>query len=176
MTDYRRIHVPGACWFFTVALATRRGNDRLVASISLLREAFAFVRRTRPFAIDAIVVLPEHLHCVWTLPTDDSDYSTRWRLLKSHFSRALPATEYIPHNRARRGERSIWQRRFWAHLIVDEADFAAHIDYIHWNPVKHGYVERAADWEFSSFRRFVARGIYPLDWGVARDFDFDAGE
>ncbi|MEZ5463699.1 MAG: transposase [Lysobacteraceae bacterium] len=175
MTAYRRARTPGACWFFTVNLAERRGNRRLVENVDVLRAAFSTVHSRRPFHINAIVVLPDHLHCIWTLPQGDADYATRWGLIKAKFSRALPAGERINASRQSRGERGIWQRRFWEHQIRDDRDFEQHVDYIHFNPVKHGHVSCVKDWPHSSFHRFVARGIYPLDWG-GTDVRIPAGE
>jgi putative transposase len=164
MTSYRRNFVAGGSYFFTVNL-TDRSSQLFVEHMPLLRAAFRYARTRHPFTIDAIVVLPEHLHAVWTLPEGDSDYPLRWRLIKSAFSRALPATEAVSSSRARKSERGIWQRRFWEHTIRDERDFARHVDYIHFNPVKHGYVRKVRDWPYSSFRRMVKLGIYPEDWG-----------
>ena len=151
-------------------LTLERQGRLLVEHVDLLREAVRAVRRERPFHIDAWVVLPDHLHAVWTLPVGDSDYSGRWREIKKAFSKGLPKTERLSAVRAAKGERGIWQRRFWEHTIRDDADYAAHIDYVHINPVKHGLVERVAQWPYSSFHRAVAMDLYPLDWasdGVA---------
>ncbi len=175
MTEYRRANVPGACWFFTVNLAHRRHNRLLVERIADLREAFATVREGHPFHLDAIVILPEHLHCLMTLPAGDADFATRWALIKGNFSRRVEKGEHVSASREKRGERGIWQRRFWEHLIRDEEDFIRHADYIHWNPVKHGWVRRAADWPHSTFHDYVARGIYPVDWGGTAG-DMMAGE
>ncbi len=166
MTNYRRVRVPGATWFFTVALAQRQGNDLLIHKVDALRSAFRQVQQRHPFHLDAVVVLPEHLHCIWTLPDGDADISSRWGLIKAAFSRSLTRAEHRSTSRRKRGERGVWQRRFWEHLIRDDEDFRGHADYIHWNPVKHGYVSRPAEWPYSSFGRFVARGLYPVDWGV----------
>ncbi len=165
MTEYRRAYVPGASWFFTVNLAHRKGNRLLVEHADLLRASFTAVRENHPFRIDAIVILPEHLHCIMTLPEGDADFSTRWTLIKSGFSRAIKKGEHVSASRQTRGERGIWQRRFWEHLIRDQEDFNRHADYIHWNPVKHGWVRHAADWPNSTFHDSVRRGIYPVDWG-----------
>ncbi|KAF1721044.1 REP-associated tyrosine transposase [Pseudoxanthomonas wuyuanensis] len=164
MTEYRRPRTPGATWFFTVNLAERRGNTRLVAHVDALRRSFALVRSRHPFHIEAIVILPDHLHCLWRLPDGDADNATRWGLIKAGFSRAIPRNERINASRLSRGERGIWQRRFWEHQIRDETDYAAHVDYIHYNPVKHGHADTAAEWPYSSFHAFVAKGLYPLDW------------
>lgn len=138
--------------------------------IDSLRDAFQEVKKAHPFDIDAIVVLPDHLHSLWTLPEGDDDFSLRWRQIKSAFSRAIEKDERISNSRLRKQERGIWQRRFWEHAIRDEEDFNRHIDYIHINPVKHGYVQRAIDWQFSSIHRYVKLGILPTDWaGVPHD-------
>jgi len=164
MPSYRHNVIPGATYFFTVTLANRNGA-LLTTHIDLLRDAFRYTRERHPFDIDAIVVLPEHLHTIWTLPANEADYATRWRLIKSHFSRSLPPAETLNASRSGKGERGIWQRRFWEHTIRDEADYARHVDYIHFNPVKHGHAQRVAEWEHSSFHRYVKRGILPGDWG-----------
>ncbi len=175
MPDYRRSRIPGATYFFTVNLLNRR-SDLLVAQIDALREA---VRRTRvrsPFHIDAWVVLPEHMHCLWTLPEGDCDYPGRWRAIKTAFAKSLPPNEQRNPVMVRRGERGIWQRRYWEHTIRDDRDYAAHMDYIHFNPVKHGLARGPGDWPFSSFRRCVTRGLYPPDWIGGDSEPAEAGE
>lgn len=164
MPDYRRAWQPGGTWFFTVNLLERRGNDMLVRHIDSLRHVVIAVLRRHPFTIHGWVVLPDHLHCVIELPADDTDFPTRWRLIKTGFSKALPRVERLSEVRARRGERGIWQRRYWEHRIRDEADFRSHMDYVHINPVKHGLVARVVDWPFSTFHRLVKRGVYPSNW------------
>ena len=163
MPNYRRAFVPGGCWFFTVNLLERR-KTLLVDHIGLLRESIAMTRASYPFAIDAIVILPDHLHAVWTLPPGDADFSVRWRLIKSRFAKALPREERLSDVRKSRGERGIWQRRFWEHLVKDDADYARHVEYCHINPVKHGLVARVRDWPHSSFHRDVRAGVFPQDW------------
>lgn len=165
MPSYIRAHIPGGTFFFTVALLDRR-ERLLVEHVDLLRASFASVQRERPFRIEAIAILPDHLHCIWTLPPDDPDFSTRWRLIKGRFVRGLPIRHHEPQLRIQKAERGIWQRRFWEHAIRDERDFAAHVDYIHFNPVKHGYAMQAADWPYSSFKRFVERGVYSMEWAA----------
>lgn len=162
MVNYRRSRVPGGTYFFTVTLADRQSH-LLTDRIELLREAIASVKQKHPFQIDAMVVLPEHLHALWTLPPDDCDYGNRWRSIKSAFVRALRQSgqQLAPNLK---GEHSVWQRRFWEHTIRDDADFARHADYIHWNPVKHSSVHRVADWPHSSFHRHVRLGLRPADW------------
>ncbi|WP_295445345.1 transposase [uncultured Thiodictyon sp.] len=164
MTDYRRCRVPGGTYFFTLTLQERAAS-LLVDRIDDLRNAFREVRTQHPFTIEAIVVLPAHLHCIWSLPDGDSDYSMRWRQIKSAFSRTIPKEERLSASRRRKGERGIWQRRFWEHTIRDDRGYATRFDYIHYNPVKHGYVKRVKDWPFSSFHRYVRLGVYPEDWG-----------
>ena len=176
MTEYRRTWHPGATWFFTVNLADRRGNRPLVERIDVLRTAFRNVRARHPFHIEAVVILPDHLHCVWTLGPGDTDFATRWSLIKRHFSRAIEKGERISQSRAKRGERGPWQRRFWEHFIRDQGDFNHHVDYVHWNPVRHGWVRRVSDWPHSSFHTFRRRGIYPEDWAGENVPSLAAGE
>ncbi len=176
MPDYRRYRIPGGCYFFTVNLLQRHGNELLTREIALLRDAVRHVRKIHPFHIDGWVVMPEHMHCVWTLPAADDDFSGRWRPIKAIFSRNLSHNEYQSPVRQARGERGIWQRRFWEHAIRDDRDYAAHMDYLHFNPVKHGHVKRVADWPYSSFMRWVDKGVYPIDWCGGGDIDVDGGE
>ena len=164
MPNYRRALIPGGTYFFTVNLLQRHDNNLLIREINLLRETVRKVRKSHPFYIDAWVVLPDHLHCVWTLPPDDNNFSLRWRLIKSGFSRALPKTERRTKVRKAAGERGIWQRHFWEHVIRDDLDYLRHVDYIHVNPLKHGYVKRVVDWPYSTFHQYVARGIYLPNW------------
>ncbi|MDB5514655.1 MAG: transposase [Tardiphaga sp.] len=163
MTDYRRNFIDGASFFFTVNLAERRLR-LLTEHIEDLRTAFRETRRRHPFTIDAMVVLPDHLHALWTLPEGDWDFSTRWQLIKSTFLRSLAPGERVSASRAAKGERGVWQRRFWEHTVRDESDLVRHIDYIHINPVKHGLVTRVRDWPYSSFHRMVKLGVLPEDW------------
>jgi putative transposase len=156
---------PGRHLFLDGDPARTLPNDLLVRHIDALRDVVRRTLERHLFHIDAWVVLPDHLHAVWTLPEGDADFANRWRTIKQHFSRTLDATEGRSVVRLRRGERGIWQRRFWEHAIRNERDFAAHVDYVHINPVKHGYVVRVQDWPFSTFRRFVEAGICPMDWG-----------
>ncbi|MFL6621231.1 MAG: REP-associated tyrosine transposase [Sulfurifustis sp.] len=164
MPNYRRAWHPGGTYFFTVNLLERFKNDLLVREIDRLRAAVSRVRRSHPFTIHGWVVLPDHLHCVISLAEGDADFAIRWRLIKSEFSKSLPAIERRSPVRQRRGERGIWQRRYWEHLIRDERDYAAHMDYVHINPIKHGLVKRVADWPHSTFHRLVEEGVYACDW------------
>jgi len=175
MVNYRRNLVRGGTYFFTVALANRR-SSALVKNVDSLRQAFKRTRTERPFDIDAIVILPEHLHAVITLPPTDFDYSGRWRRIKSLFTRAI-LNSGASVTRDSRGEYRLWQRRFWEHTIRDDADFERHVDYIHFNPIKHNLVLRVADWPHSSFHRYVQRGVLPRDWaGVVGGARGDFGE
>jgi putative transposase len=175
MPQYRRNYAPGGTYFFTVNLQDR-GSRLLVSEIELLRAAVRRVRQDAPFLVDAWVVLPDHMHCLWTLPDGDADFSARWRAIKKRFSWALPSIEMRSDVNRSRGERAIWQRRFWEHTIRDARDHAAHLDYIHFNPVKHGLAESAANWPFSSFHRAVRHGQYPADWRAPVDCDGEWGE
>ena len=166
MRTYKRIKIEGGCYFFTVVLAQRHKNNLLIQYVDNLRKAFKHIRQNHPFIIDAVVIMPDHLHCIWQLPEGDADFSTRWRLIKSHFSRSIKTEEDISKSRLRKNERGIWQRRFWEHVIRDDKDYARHVDYIHHNPVKHGYVDFVKDWKYSSLHRWGARGIYPIDWAT----------
>jgi putative transposase len=165
--NYRRNFLPGGTYFFTVNLADRR-LALLTEHISLLRVAFRSVRAQYPFKIEAAVILPDHLHAIWTLPEQDADFAMRWRLIKSAFSRGLPRGERISTSRVSKGERGIWQRRYWEHTLRDQEDFSRHLDYIHFNPVKHGHAPQVQDWPYSSFRRWVRLGPYPADWAGDR--------
>lgn len=175
MPDYRRNRVSGGTFFFTVNLLDRRSN-LLVRHIDALRDAVRRVRTRSPFRVDAWVVLPDHMHCLWSLPEGDTDFPGRWRAIKIAFAKSLPACEPRSAVMKSRGERGIWQRRYWEHTIRDQQDFACHFDYIHFNPIKHGLVEHPADWPYSTFRRCVASGMYPSDWAGAVDEPAQAGE
>jgi putative transposase len=162
---YRRTDVAGATYFFTLNLAERY-RTLLTDHITTLRTVIRGVKQRHPFHIDALVILPDHLHCVLTLPEGDADYPLRWTLIKAGFSRHIPRTERRNSSRVDKGERGVWQRRYWEHMIRDEHDYARHVDYIHFNPVRHGYSSRAADWPYSSIHRYIAAGTLTRDWGV----------
>jgi len=163
MSNYRRNFVHGGCYFFTVNLLERQ-RTLLTDHIDLLRDSVRRVKVLYPFHIDAWVVLPDHMHAVWTLPPDTNDFPVRWRLIKLLFSKGLPHTERLSSVRRQRSERGIWQRRYWEHTISTESDYAQHIDYVHANPLKHGHVNRICDWPYSSFHRYVRDGILSVDW------------
>jgi putative transposase len=163
MVNYRRCLVPGGTYFFTLTLADRR-SDYLLRYHHELAAAIRFTRKNRPFNIDGIVLLPEHLHALITLPAGDSDFPMRWRSIKAGFTRAVVIHEpSLKPNR--KGEYDLWQRRYWEHCIRDETDFNQHLDYIHINPLKHGYVQNVCDWPFSSFHRYVHNGVMDSSWG-----------
>lgn len=172
---YRRAKVPGATYFFTVNLANR-SSRLLTDEIDRLREAVRKIHRAHPFQIVAWCVLPEHIHAVWETPDGDADYSMRWGLIKSEFSRGIPKNEPIRNSRRQKGERGIWQRRFWEHTIRNDIDLNRKVDYTHFNPVKHGYVKRVKDWPYSSFHWYVRRGWLSRDWACADEFEGDFGE
>jgi putative transposase len=173
--QYRRADVAGGTYFFTVNLADR-SSRLLVEQVDVLRHAVRVVERGHPFAIIAWVVLPDHMHAIWTLPDGDADFSGRWSLIKAGFSRAIARTEDIPASRRGKRERGIWQRRFWEHLIRDEEDLHRHIDYVHINPVKHGHANRATDWPHSSIHRYIRAGWLTADWACDADDSGMGGE
>jgi putative transposase len=169
MPDFRRNFVTGGTYFFTVITEDRRPILCTDTARDCLRTAIQSVRRKRPIQVVAIVLLPEHLHTVWTLPPNDDDYPLRWAQIKEQFTRSFLASggEEAPvtSSRTRRQERGIWQRRYWEHTCQDDDDLKRCVDYVHWNPVKHGLVKRVRDYPWSTFPRFVKEGEYDLDWG-----------
>ncbi|WP_339138387.1 MAG: transposase [Candidatus Electrothrix sp. GW3-4] len=173
--QYRRVYVPGGTYFFTVNLADR-SQTLLVDHIDDLRDAVQNVLTSHPFCIDVMVVLPDHLHAIWTLPEGDANYPMRWSLIKAGFSRCIPADEQRSKSRIAKGERGIWQRRYWEHLIRDEQDYMNHVNYIHYNQVKHGHVARVADWPYSTFHQAVKNGQYPPDWSEEPIFQVNANK
>jgi putative transposase len=164
---YRRSFSPGGTFFFTQVTYKRRPIFSTPQAVEHLRRAFRYTMPRMPFTIVASVILPDHMHFIWTLPPENSDFSTRWRLIKSHFTRNWCAKDSVSENasRVQKGEKDVWQRRFWEHLIRDELDLIRHVEYIHYNPVKHGLVDSPGDWEYSSFMKYVREDMYPLDWG-----------
>ena len=171
MPDYRRSWIRGGSYFFTVVVHERYPLFESPVARNLLRKAFKTVLAKRPFDLFAICLLPNHLHAVWNLPPGDSDYATRWRMIKESFTTPWLANGgwegEVSESRRKKGERGIWQRRYWEHAIKDEDDLRRCVDYTHWNPRKHKLVSRVQDWEFSSFFRFVKSGDYEMDWGGA---------
>ncbi|MEO0967048.1 MAG: transposase [Cyanobacteria bacterium J06639_18] len=169
MPNYKRFVVPGCTYFFTQVTYQRYPWLCTENARQILRVSINKVRQTYPFKIEALVLLPDHLHCIWTLPPEDSNYATRWRMIKTFVSKnyvnKLPSDLKITTSREKRKESNLWQRRFWEHLIRDENDFINHCNYIHFNPVKHGLCQTPTEWEFSSIHRFIAQGLYPKNWG-----------
>ena len=174
--QYRRSKTPGGTFFFTVV--TYRRNKILCheTNAALIKEAFLHVTTHHPFRIRAFVLLPDHIHCIWTLPENDNNYSMRWQLIKSYFSRRCQNKYKVMQTASRRnkGEQGLWQRRFWEHQMRDENDLVRHIDYIHYNPVKHRLVNSPGAWPYSSFHRYVKQGDYDADWGAGCKIEFDA--
>nr|WP_264774033.1 transposase [Coxiella burnetii] len=160
--QYRRVFIPNGTYFFTVNLLERR-RSLLIDHIDQLRLSFSQVKLNHPFKIEAIVILPDHLHMIMTLPENDAKYSQRWNLIKGYFSRSIEKNERISMSRKSKRERGIWQRRFWEHLIRNEDVFEKHVNYIHYNPVKHGCVENPMDWQYSSIHYYVTKGILPAN-------------
>ena len=159
MSNYRRVYIPGGTYFFTLVTYRRQSILADGERVEQLRQSFREVKAKRPFDLLAAVVLPDHLHCLWCLPEGDADFSTRWQMVKTSFSRRMPA------KKRKDGAKTIWQPRFYDHCIRDESDFQKHLDYIHYNPVKHGLVSSPGDWPYSSFAHFVALGCYAGNWG-----------
>jgi len=160
MSDYHRSKTEGASYFFTVVTCQRKKIFFDDGNIAILRNAFKKVKKRQPFDIEAIVILHDHLHCIWKLPEADNDFAGRWREIKKH------VTRQITEVRNKRNEGDVWQKRFWEHQIRDLQDWHNHMDYIHYNPVKHGYVSQPSQWPYSSFGKWVKNGFYEKDWGV----------
>jgi len=160
MPEYHRMRDPGGTYFFTVNLLNRR-RKLLTDHVNFLHDAFDAVQSKRPIQVDAFVILPEHLHCIWTLPPGDDAYDVRWNQIKGEFSKQLPKVESISRSRIKKRERGIWQRRYWEHTIDG--------DYIHYNPVKHGHVSRPADWKHSSIHQYIKDGILAPDWAAGKN-------
>lgn len=169
MPNYTRVYSPGATWFFTLVTYDRKPLLTSGHALSCLRDALERTRARYPFRIDAICVLPDHLHCLWTLPPGEKDFSRRWNMVKGLFTKRYLATapgDERNASRRRTGEAAVWQRRFWEHVIRDDDDYARHLDYIHYNPVKHGHVSLPLDWQWSSFHRYLRLGWYEAHWGA----------
>lgn len=171
MSNYRRANAQGASYFFTVVTFRRRKILTSDECRVWLRHAVMKTRKNYPFTIDAWVLLPDHLHCILTLPENDNNFSVRWNGIKKRFTAAakhkLHKPEWLNPSKQKHREGTIWQRRFWEHQIRDEVDFQRHVDYIHYNPVKHALVKRVSDWPYSTFHRYVHQGIYPSNWAEA---------
>jgi putative transposase len=168
--NYRRLRIPGGTYFFTLVTFNRNHILTNPQYIDTLRESFKLAMRSYPFTIDAHVILPDHIHMIWTLPQGDDNYPLRWSIIKNSFSRhmnkSLKSCE--PLNKGAKGEAGFWQRRYWEHVIRDDTDLSNHIDYIHFNPVKHGYVLNPEDWELSSFKKYCDKGYYVGNWSPSQ--------
>ena len=165
MSRYRRSLAAGGTFFFTATLADRRSR-LLVEHIERLRHAWRITQSRYPFETIAVCILPDHLHAVWSLPDGDADFGRRWSAIKRLFSSGLCAAPTRSASKIAKREKGIWQRRFWEHQILDDVDLERHVDYVHFNPVKHGLVGRVSAWPYSSFHRHVARGVLPKDWAA----------
>jgi putative transposase len=165
MRRYIRQKQPGGVYFFTVVTHERRPLLAGDTNVGFLRAAFQWVKHKHPFQIQAIVILPDHIHCIWRLPAGDNDFPLRWAQIKRRFSLSVDVGVTQNASRRKKREREVWQRRYWEHLIRDERDWRSHMDYIHYNPVRHGYVDRVNDWPYSSFAHWVKKGWYEPDWG-----------
>ena len=164
MPNYIRGQLAGATYFFTLTLAKRQ-TQLLTDNINLFRQAYQRANALHAFTTIAICVLPDHLHAIWQMPVDDGDYALRWRIIKSNFSRNFGANQQRSSSKIKHREKGIWQRRYWEHQIRDDIDLQRHVDYIHYNPVKHGLVAQVKDWPHSTFHKYVAHGIYTENWG-----------
>ena len=173
--EYRRAKIFGGTYFFTVVTYGRKGILTDPANVTLLRNAFRHVMEKQPFKIDAFVLLPDRLHCIWTLPDEDIDFPKRWKSIKSYFTRkCLPEYRNIPNGaRIKKKEQAVWQRRYWEHLIRDDDDYLRHVEYIHYNPVKHGHSRTPGEWAYSSFHKYVRQGKYDYNWGAGESIKFD---
>ena len=170
MPNYHRVWLPGGTFFFTLVTNQRKPIFQDQYARDALSDAMEYAKdRGDNFQMDAVCLLPDHLHCIWTLPEGDTGYPTRWKMIKARFSRIYRnlggAESVISVSRMSKGDSGVWQRRYWEHTIRDKTDLIRHIEYIHYNPVKHGYVRQVKEWPWSSFHQFVRNGQYPVDWG-----------
>jgi putative transposase len=164
--NYRRLRIPGGTYFFTLVTFNRKHIFDSPLYIETLRASFKIAMKSHPFRIDAHVILPDHIHMIWTLPHGDDNYPIRWSIIKNIFSRQMNKSmkSVEPIYKGAKGEAGFWQRRYWEHYIRDEIDLNNHIDYIHFNPVKHGYVNNPEEWELSSFKKYCQQGYYVGNW------------
>ena len=180
MSDYLRWTQAGGTYFFTVKTCNQRPlfNDSHLREF--LHQAIEDTRNQKPFEVLALVLLSDHLHCIWKMPDSDDDFSTRWSMIKRKFTQRYMTSgrkvSRISESQQREGRRGVWQRRFWEHAIRDDRDYAAHIDYVHFTPVKHGLVNHVADWPYSTFHRFVENGVFGSDWAGGSEMDMNVGE
>lgn len=181
MSRYRRADTPGGTYFFTVVTYRRQPILCDPPVREALRQAICEMRNRRPFVVDAWVLMPDHLHCIWTLPSGDADFATRWSLIKRQVSTACGEHyrrgEWLTDSKRKHRESTIWQRRYWEHQIRNESDLARHLDYIHYNPVKHALCRQPQDWPWSTIHRYIGSGLLPADWGESESVaDGDFGE
>ena len=180
MPEYRRVRIKGGTYFITIVTYHRAPIFVKPGAIEILRNVWEGTAKKFQFSTDAICLLPDHLHCMITLPEDDSNYSIRIREIKrlftKHYQSNFPKPLERDASHQDKKEATIWQRRFWEHTIRDEQDYKNHFDYIHYNPVKHGFVDQVSSWEWSSFHLYVKAGIYELDWGLDGNWDISFGE
>jgi putative transposase len=165
--EYRRVYIKGGTYFFTLVTYHRIPFISTKKSIEVLNDAILYTNDRMPFEIVASVILPDHMHFIRTLADESCDYSTRWRFIKSYFTRHWCKNQNSSESasRIKKGERDVWQRRFWEHFIRNDFDLTRHIEHIHYNPVKHGYITSPFDWQYSSFRKYVQDRLYPQHWG-----------
>lgn len=177
MSNYRRAKISGGTYFFTVVTYRRQRFLCDGPVRAALRDAIGETRMVCPFTIDGWVLLPDHLHCIWTLPPEDADFGKRWAMIKRFVTKrcglALHRDEWMNDGKHRRHESTLWQRRFWEHIIRDETDYTRHMDYLHYNSVKHGLVKSVKEWPFSTFQRYMKEGVYPADWGGVNEGQAD---
>ncbi|PPD03776.1 MAG: transposase [Methylobacter sp.] len=180
MSRFRRSQTTGASYFFTVVTYRRQAILCDAPVREALREAIETVRARQPFIIEAWVLLPDHLHCIWTLPPGDAGFPARWSMIKRQVSIACKEQyrrlDLMTSSKLKHRESTLWQRRYWEHQIRDAVDFSRHADYIHYNPVKHAYCQQVVEWPYSTFHRYAAQGVYPLNWGGGVNREMVAGE
>jgi len=186
--QYRRNFQPGGTYFFTLVTADRHHLFANPDAIALLQTVVREVKTERPFRSEAWVILPDHLHMIWTLPPRDADYSGRWSKIKSQFTRRWLASggaeREVSIGKQRDRRRGVWQPKFYEHTIDSDDEFIEHVEYVHYNPIKHGYVTRPIDWLHSSFHAYVKRGVYPPTWACGpgdasrhlQDLPYNGGE
>ena len=165
MSNYHRLFIKGGTYFFTLVTHDRQPFLSKESTLRRLKTSFRYAMNKHPFLINGMVILPDHIHCIWQLPENDNNYSIRWNLIKRFFSTGISCSTN------QRREKNIWQRRFWEHLIRNEEELFRCLDYIHYNPVKHGYVKSPCEWESSSFKRYVRQGFYDFNWGSNEEPD-----
>ncbi len=172
MSNYRRAHIPGGTFFFTIKTENNAPIFAEQHNVILLGQIIRETKERWPFEVNAMVLLPDHLHAIWSLPPGDDDYPARWGWFKKEFTKRYLSQggneQHTSPSRKRYRRRGVWQRRYWEHTIEDEEDFEAHFDYVHWNPVKHKYVSCPRDWPHSSFHRWVVAGVYDIHWGCGQ--------